>query len=199
VLKAKYKCVTSPFVSKQGISRFRYGLAVVQDESKKETRYGVINLKGKEVLKLGKFSSPTVLTDNLIGVHSNKSYYDAQIIDLKGKKKWSGVAGDFYRQGDLIIFNGSSKEYKYGALNLDLKEAVPFDYDDLKVGYESKVVALQRGEAWSVYSTDDLSKPLIDRPITAVTVSTDSPFVGFYNKNSVQGWFLYDCRNHQIH
>lgn len=199
VLKAKYHMELSPFSSTGGIGKFKYGLAVVKASSNKGTQYGVIDAKGKEVVILGKYNNPIILSEDLIAVKGKDNAWNAQIINLKGQKKWSGVGDGFSRVGDIIVFNGSSKEYKYGALNLQLKEAIPFVYDDIRMGYQNKVVALQKNGLWSIYSVDDLTQPLIDRTITSITISPESPYVGLYNKDNKLGWFVWDSKTNTIY
>jgi len=191
LLNLKGKVVLKPKYDRS-ISQFNHGMAIVTGLQKKLIAYGVINAKGKEVIKLGKFNPDVILSENLISVKGDIKKKDG-VINTKGKVVLDQQYKYARRSGDLII----AKKSGVGAMDLNLKTVVPFSYGDVTVGYQSKVVMLKKDVLYNIYSISDLKKPLIEGVPYTARLSVDSPYITWYDNDL--GWFVYDSEGNLIH
>ena len=171
---------------------FADGLAEVyaaKDKTGKLIR-GVINEKGKEVLKLGKFDVEEVLGKDLIVVKENKLY---GIVNEKGKSLLPAEYKNVIRVGDLIL---ADKNGKRGAYDLTLNPVIPHEYETISVGYQSQVVALKKDGLYKLYNLKDLTRPLIEGTGMSVKQDRESPYIAWYEQD--RGYFVYDHEGNLI-
>ncbi|MBQ2700630.1 MAG: WG repeat-containing protein, partial [Clostridia bacterium] len=183
VLKPKYE---------SSISLFNNGIATAQGMKKNTFTYARINPKGKEV-KLGKYKEFNALSENVFSVFDEKKKLRF-LVDQKGKSLTPAEYKDIFRSGDLLL---GQKNGKWGALDLNLQTVIPFEWENIFVGYESKVVALKKDSAYQLYSIDNLQTPLIEKPSYTVHLTPDSPYIAWYDNDL--GWFVYDSEGSLIH
>lgn len=128
-------------IENEYISDFSSGEAII-----KNGKFGVINLKGEEVI-------PSKYEEIYIG--ENKNYIVKKdgafyLYDLKNFKK---LDVDYIHKinDKLFVF---SKESKFGIISIENKVIVPNEYDEISMHIDKTFIGM-KGESFAVYSLDN--------------------------------------------
>ena len=189
VVKAKYV----------EIQPFQYGLAVAASTKGKsnDRQYGVLNLKGKEVVKFGKYTEIVVLDDDMLA--ARKLGENLKIMNLKSKAHPRAEKYGYKkieRQGDVLL----THEYNgfFSAMTLDLKSLNEFQSNGpVKVGYMGQALLLTRKKDKVLYLPASDTYPLTLPMITGiVSMGVNSPYIVLRDKSDC--YRVYDCNGNLI-
>ena len=159
---------------------FENGLAVVSIQKGKNVNVGVINAKGKSVLKpSNKYSNIVILSDKLFAVQSAKSSAYS-LVNPKGKTVLAeGTYSAFSKLSDkyITISQKNGKNIFRGLMDMELNVIMPPKALGIELGYQEKILALKNSDGWQLYSIDDLSTPLHETSYASMYPSVQSPYV----------------------
>lgn len=200
ILKPKYN---KDCYGTEGISRFRYGLALVSKTAKvtDHAKVGVINAKGKEVVALGKYSSVVVLGEDMLGVKKTKKDNKIVFVTLKGKALYKDQYASYYdveRVGDMILCE--TDKGTCGLYYPDYPNSGKYlsTFKDIKVGYQSQVFYLNRSSDLVLWQFGP--RTLVSQGIPKYSwepkMNPDTPYI-IWKKNN-EYWVVMDSNGNVL-
>jgi len=190
VMNLQGKVVVKPKYT-NAIGWFQEGLSMVSNRKGSTTTYAIMNTKGKEVLAMKKVTQPVILTGEMIATRGKDGF---GIINLKGKELLPKKYENIRRQGDLIL---AKKNGQWGAFDLELNQVIPFQWEDIGVGYQSQVAACKRGGRYYLYEVGGDNKLLTPNGCSNLAITPDSPYIACYD--SYAGWFVRDSQGNLVY
>jgi len=189
ILKPKYN---------KGIGKFSNGMAIARNrEGLKRVQTAVINPKGKEIIKLGKYLDLTLLGDDMMGIIDKSGKW--VIANMKGKQIFKDIKefDNVNRTGDFIYTVKNASEYKI----YDLKGKMVCSGKGRPVfGGEGKVIWMESYDGKTkkynrrIYHADASLKSVLS-PLsnsTKMYMSIDSPYILRVTEKLVPELYKYD-------
>ena len=177
VVKAKYG----------DIKPFQYGLTLL----KTNKGQALINAKGKQVIKQGKYANIIILGEDMLAVQQKDDSKTLSIVNLKGKeypKAKSSIDGgwiDAKRQGDVILLKD---KIRWWAFDLELNNLEVYGQENITVGYENRIFHCDWGEANSLCNGQKTLA--MEGKNGDAKVSPDCPYSLW--KSDEKGWVVID-------
>ena len=171
--------------------------AVSIKDKKGNWQDGLINAKGKEIIKPGKYRAVEVLGKNLIAVATttNKGDLLYGLANAKGKVLVKPGAYDMNPHGAYGLVSIKKKDGKRGVLDANnyKKVLVPFEFTDISITAEGKAVyAPKEKRLISTETGRDIIEP--GHYAAIVTSQESSTFAAVRNG----GWYILDLEGNEI-